>query len=55
MGTYNSIVKVGECLCYYMSQSYAPAPTDDPPCLFNNWASLLEFFKYYLERGWIFA
>ena len=55
MGTYGSIVKLGECLYYYMSQTYAFAATDDPPCLLNNWASLLEFLKYYFERGWTFA
>lgn len=53
--SYDSIVKVGECLCEYMSQEYPLLPTDDPPCLFNNWASLLEFLKYYLERGWRFT
>lgn len=53
--SHNNITTFGDRILYRMSQSYAVAPTDDPPKWRNSWGGILAVLEYYMMRGYTFT
>lgn len=51
----DNIMSFADRILYYMSQSYAVQPTDNPPDNEESWDALETFLAYYMTRGLTFT
>ena len=51
----NNIVAFGDRIIYYMSQTFAVAPTPNPLPPQESWEALESRLAYYMTRGWRMA